>query len=255
MCGWLNFAVTMLLCVSVFASMAVSADASKMGVYVADIMNIDFKIPELGEKNNMITARAGIHNTGSIEYAARVRMDIMSNSDVLFTAWSDEKRITPGQREGFVLYGYRPEASNLSMRTRAYYGNEMHELEPFYIGEWETAETKTAFSVMNFRTYDSYIRFDIMSNQSLEGVVVFPASYPSTWIFEQERIDGLERNAIKEVMIPYETGFFRERDISIVMATEDGSYYQEQVFTLNRETGLMKYVHLLMDFLGGIFRS
>jgi len=244
------------IAVLVSSVLLVSAvNASKFGVQIYRNVKSDLKITSIEENNNIIAVYLGSHNTGSTGYGARARIDIMEKEQILFTGWSVKQEINPGQRKGFVIYAYKPDASNMSVRTRLYYGNEMAELEPVGIGSREAAVTKEAFKIFNFRTYDSYIRFDVASNQSVEGVLIMPQGYPGTWVFEQKRIDSFEEGTVKEIVIPYKTGFFREQNITIAFATEDGSFFQKHDFWLKRETGMMKYVSLFLDWLGAFFRS
>jgi len=108
---------------------------------------------------------------------------------------------------------------------------------------------------MNFRVYDSHIRFDLASNRSAGDVLIIPQGLPATWVIEQAKIEGMDAGSVKHVVLYYETGFFRERDVTIAAVTEDGRYYSEQAFKLKKESGIMKYINLLMDMLGGLFRS
>jgi len=249
--AWVAFALT-----AVIAAVTTNAaHATKMGVGIADTLSIDFKTVSVEEKGNVIVVHLGAYNTGSIEYDVRARVDIMSGSNVLFTGWSEIKEFNPGDKKGFVVYGYKPDADNLSIRARVYYGNEIKELEPLYVEKREQTTPKTAFSVSNFRVYDNYIRFDLFSNQSVENVLVLPNNYPVSWIFNQKRIERIEKNTIKEVIIPYESKFFHRQRISIIVTTEDGGYYQQWEFGMQRERGIMKYIHLIMDILGSVFRA
>jgi hypothetical protein len=231
-----------------------SVNASNIGVQVSGAISSDFKVSAIEEDNNFIAMYFGLHNTGSLDYSARARMDIMGGEQVMFTGWSNEKQVNPGQRTGFVVYGYKPDASNLSLRPRIYYGNELEELAPLETDRVDI-DPEHAFRLTSFRTYDRSIRFDLTSNQSLEDVIIMPKAYSSVWIFEQKKIDRLDKGRTKEVIIPYEVGNFRERDIIIAIATEDGLFYQEQQFKLRMESGIMKYVHIFLDWLGSFFRS
>jgi len=74
-------------------------------------------------------------------------------------------------------------------------------------------------------------------------------------MFEQRKLDGIGKGSVKEVKIPYDMGSFQKRKINITVATEDGQYFQSMEFDMERESGIMEYVHLLVDWLGGVFRS
>jgi hypothetical protein len=231
------------------------AGASMVDLQINEGVQGDFKLMDIEEDDSIISVYMGLHNIGSIEYGARARIDIMSGSDILFTGWSGSIYVNPGQRKGFVIYGLVPDAPNLELRPRLYYGNEIEELAPVRLAAKGSAGVPGhAFRILNFRTYDGYFRFDVMSNRSLEDIVIMPGGLPGTWIYEQYKIESIDEGALKEVKIPYHTGFFRERPVTISIATEDGSYYQEQQFELKRQVGIMRYINQLADWLAGFFR-
>jgi hypothetical protein len=242
------------------ANTAQPAVAGSVSVQIYGTVMNDLKVTEIEEGDSAVTVYLGAHNTGSIEYGARARIDIMDGEQTLFTGWSEKMELNPGQRKGFVVYGYKPEASNLSVKARLYHGNEITDIEPVPISGRDTGAAganpvTSAFSIMNFRAYDSHIRFDLVSNQSVEDVLIIPQGLPSTWVIEQAKIESMRAGSVKEVVLYYETDLFRERDITIAAATEDGSYYSEQMFRLRKETGITKYINLFTDWLGGLFRS
>ena len=234
------------------------AAAGRVSVQIYGTVISDFRVAEIDDGSSTVAVYLGAHNTGSIEYAARARIDIVDGEQVLFTGWSEKKELNPGQRKGFVVYGYKPDASNLSVRARLYHGNEISELGPVAISGSEAdgaTPPLSAFSIMNFRVYDSHIRFDIASNQSVEDILIIPQGLPATWVIEQAKIGSMRAGSVNEVILYYETGFFRERDITIAAATEDGRYYSGQSFQLRKESGIAKYINLFTDWVGGLFRS
>lgn len=230
------------------------AAATVVDLHIKEDVQSDFKLTSVEDEDNIVSVYMGVHNIGSVEYGARARIDIMHDDDILFTGWSNSINVNPGQRKGFVIYGVVPNTTNLRLRSRLYYGNEIEELDPVTLAPVGGKVAGHAFKIVNFRTYDDYFRFDVMSNRSLEDIVIIPRGLPGTWIYEQYKIESIDAGAMKEVRIPYQTGFFRERTIIISIATEDGSYYQEQQFQLQRQRGIMKYINLLSDWLAGFFR-
>jgi len=242
-------------CVFVLVILVQAACASEMDVEVTSAVNGSFRVAEFQEKGSIFSLNIGAHNTGSESYDVRVRADVVRDKRILFTGWSSRNAIIPGERKSLSLYGYKPAMPGLSLMIRVYNGNEITELGPVLLNDTKPFPSQTAFAIENFRTYDDYIRFDLIASKTLDNVVIFPKDFPGTWIFGQQRMERMEKGAIKEVRIPYETGFFSKRDLSVAVATVDGIYYQEKEFPLEREQGVMKYIHLVMDFLGGVFRS
>ena len=232
-----------------------NALASKVDVHVSGIMTSDFKVTKIEETNNVIALYVGVHNTGSFIYDTTARMDIMDGNIILATGWSKTEIINPGNRKGLVVYGYKPDSNNISVRARLHYGNEITEQPLTPINERVDAEYEPAFSVYNLRTYDNFIRFDLETNQTLDNILILPQGFPATWKISQEKIDHMESGTIKQVVLPYQTNVFKERDISILVVTEDGLHLNEYVFKLKKETGFMKYINIFVDLLGGLFRS
>ncbi|MEM5879516.1 MAG: hypothetical protein QXU74_03430, partial [Candidatus Aenigmatarchaeota archaeon] len=44
------------------------------------------------------------YNTGSTAYKTRIRLDLINNSKIVFTGWSNEKILMPGDRNNFEVY-------------------------------------------------------------------------------------------------------------------------------------------------------
>ncbi len=228
--------------------------ASEVDVEVSSTVNGSFMVSDFQQIGSFFYIKVGAHNTGSEAYGARVRADVVNGRNIIFTGWSQEKPVAPGEKKSFTVFGYRLPASNQELMIRIYHGNEIAGIGPIGLNSSVPAARGEAFSIENFRTYDDYMRFDLHSNRSLHDIAVFPRGFPGSWIIGQASINSMEANGITEVRLPYETGFFQKRDITIVMATRDGMVYQEQNVSIEREEGIMMYIHLLMDFLGGIFR-
>ncbi len=195
-------------------------------------------------KNGVLNLNLEFFNTGSIAYKVRARLDILNSSEIIFTGWSKEETIMPGEAKNFEVFYYSEKTENLTSRIRVYYANEIME-------KWLnlTLENKKSpenvFQVKNFRVYDDYLRFEVKSSKP-STVIIIPRNYMPGWVFEQKKIE-LEANKNTEVVIPFKPQVWFSHDVLIDIVSEDGSYYYSNSFYLEKEQGLMKYIHLLTD--------
>lgn len=228
---------------------------------IAGVIEIEVKMKLSGKANvislerlnNIVKSSIEFYNTGSVPYKARARLDILNESELIFSGWSSEEELMPGERKNFEIYWLSDsEAKNLTARIRVYFGNEVLEenrsLSIDYVRSYEDI-----FQIKNFRTYDNYVRFEIRANQTLENIIVVPSDYIHGWIFEQVKIKTLTSNKNTEVKISYIPTIWREDKVRINVFTEDGKYYSSKNFELKKEKGLLKYLHIIYDRLSLIF--
>ena len=198
---------------------------------------------------NLFKVTTEFYNTGSVGYNARSRLDIFSQSNLIYTGWSKESSLIPGTRSSYDIYWYEPNTTgDFSAKLRIYYANEIKESEiSFKIKNFTVSQD--IFKISEIRTYDDYIKFSLKSPQSVGNVIVFPSKYPSGWIFEQTKIEKLDENDKVSVSLPYRASLWMPSEVTIAIVTEDGKYYSSKTFSLAKEEGLLKYIHYLTDGL------
>jgi len=227
------------------------ANAQLIKVNIAEVLNgnITSLVYNPNMNTNLFKITTEFFNTGSIGYKARARLDIFSQSNLLYTAWSKEASLIPGVKSSFDMYWYEPNMTgNFSGRLRVYYANEIKESEiRFKIKNFTISQD--IFEISDLRTYDNYIKFSLKSPQTLSNVIVFPSKYPLGWIFEQTKIEKLNQNDKISVALPYQPSLWIPNEVTIAVVTEDGKYYSSKTFTLVKEEGLLKYIHYLTDGL------
>ncbi len=214
-------------------------------------MKLDGKISffSFERMNNIVKASTEFYNTGSVAYKARARLDILNRSELIFSGWSEEKPLMPGERKTFEIYWYSPsKAKNLTARLRVYFGNEIVEESKNLSIEY-VKSSKDLFQIKNFRTYEDHIRFEIRANETLKNVIVVPSDYIQGWIFEQIKLRELKANKNTEVKIRYIPTVWMESQVKLNVFTEDGKYYFSKTFELKKEKGLLKYLHMIYDKL------
>ncbi|MEM3393686.1 MAG: hypothetical protein QXY79_01400 [Candidatus Methanomethylicia archaeon] len=188
------------------------------------------------------------YNTGSVAYRARVRLDIINNSKSIFTTWSNEKILMPGDRKDFEVYLYGNSTGNLTLRSRVYFGNEIEERN-FTIEKEYSFLPEDVFEIKNFRTYDDFIVFDIKAKKSAKDVVIIPYDFPMSWIFEQKKVRFLNENEEKTVALNYYPDFWNGEKMTLIIASDGGKYKTEKSFEMKKEVGIIWLIYYLTDKL------
>lgn len=221
-----------------------SASVLKVGIKAELKGNISAIFSET--ENGILKLNVEFFNTGSVAYKARARLDVLNSSEITFTGWSKEETLMPGEAKNFEIFYYSQKTENLTARLRVYYGNEI--MERFFNFSLENEKKpENIFQVKNFRVYDDYIRFEVKASKPLK-IVAIPRNYMLGWIFEQKQVE-LQENKNTEVVINFKPQVWFSHEILIEIVSEDGSYYYSNSFYLEKEEGLIKYIHLLTDKL------
>lgn len=225
----------------------VSAQTIKIGVKMELKGNISAIFYNVS--NGVLRINPEFYNSGSVAYSARARLDILNSTDIIFTGWSREEMLMPGERKDFEIFYYTSKTlENITARIRIYYGFEMVERKiELKIESMQASED--IFQIKNFRTYDDSIKFQLRSSKNLKNVLIIPRDYMISWMFEQKRIENLNKNRNTEVVLPYEASAWLSPNITIEVVTEDGRYHSVSQFSLQKEEGILKYIHYLTDKL------
>ncbi|MCS7106096.1 MAG: hypothetical protein NZ942_02155, partial [Candidatus Aenigmarchaeota archaeon] len=195
-------------------------------------------------KNGVLKINLEFFNTGSIPYKARARFDILNSSEIVFTGWSKEETLMPGEAKNFELFYYSSKTENLTSRLRIYYANEIIE-KYFNLTLEKKKNPEDIFQVKNFRVYDNYLRFEVKANKSTK-IFVIPSNFLPGCIFEQAEVE-LKENKNTEIILPFSCQVWFPHEITVEIVNEDGSYYHSNSFYLEKEKGLLKYVNLIID--------
>lgn len=239
--------IAMIFIVSLFFLDLASAQMIKIGVKPELKGNISALFYNIS--NGVLRINPELYNSGSIPYKSAARLDILNSTDTIFTGWSKEEELMPGERRDFEIFYYTPRAlENLTAKIRMYYGFEV--IEQKIELKIENVQTpKDVFQIKNFRAYDDFIKFQLRSSEPLKNVLIIPRDYMMGWMFEQKKIENLEGNRNTEVVLPYKPSVWLSHNITIDVVTEDGGYYSTNSFSLQREKGILKYIHYLTDKL------
>ncbi|NOQ55833.1 MAG: hypothetical protein GQ477_03420 [Nanohaloarchaea archaeon] len=211
-----------------------------------DCCNLDDKV---------MTASYDVFNSGSIAYAARIRMDVFDEGEMVTSIWSREYRINPAQRETIDLYWYEQSDKILFANAKLYRAYDILDIGNV---TWEFNEAEVSQSVNDLESligfdkicvYDNKIKFEITTDEDIEKMIIYPIQYTKGWIFEQTVVNDVISGKSKKVSIDYDTGAFFEDEITLIAVSSDGRYYGEKTFLLKKEVGLKKWFNMFMDAL------
>jgi len=177
-----------------------------------------------------------ILNSGSLDYRARVRLDVLNGDDLFYAGWSKEIPLWPGQSRYYELYFYPVNMTgNFTGKIRIYHANEIKELEPvqFKIESMITPEKN--IQLTGIKTYEDRIEVGLRSDQELNNVIIIPSDYPMGWIFEQSKIDEIRKGEEKKVELRYEPTIWKPTEVVIHVFTEDGKQHTSESFLMERE--------------------
>lgn len=236
-----------LLAVMISAS---AANAARLDVNVAELINSESKEINHDSYNNILKISYDVLNSGSLEYGTRVRVDIFNGTNYTATLWSREEVLNPGERKTINLYWYGiNESGTWNAAARLYRAYEIIE-----IGNLTETTSKGDFAntleISNVRVYDDEITFRVKSRADAKNVVVYPIKHPRAWIFEQKEIGDIAAGSEKSASMHYETGAFREHEITLIAVSEDGRNYGIKTFAMKKEEGLGKWLGRFLDWLG-----
>lgn len=229
--------------VIIFPLITLLANAIMIRVGIKERLDGEISFFNMKEILNLVKFEIEFYNTGSIDYKARGRVDILNNSEIIFTAWSKEVYLSPGDRKKFNLYWFSNNSGNFTIRVRVYYGNEIEE-KLFRFRKNYFNQSLKNIEISPIRVYDNFLVFDLKTEKNVSKVIIIPDNFPTTWIVEQKEI---EINRRKTASIDYLPITLREREGKIIVVSSDGKYFGEKKFVFKKEIGLKYYILLLID--------
>jgi hypothetical protein len=238
------------------------ARAAEVQVKVAQDLKGNISSFSYNVSNDLLRFNVEYYNSGSLPYAARMRIDILSGQsgqEVLFTGWSGDMKLMPGDKQAAVIYGYTSANGRLVARVRAYFANEVIE-RSFEVskpagGGKDSAIDKGAV-LSDMHAYDDRIVFDATAKSSdLDGVVIMATDFPPGWSFEQKTVSSIRRGSTVTISMPYAPSLFVERNVSILAISDGGTGGSLTTFAIKKESGLPALFHILADAIKLRFRG
>ena len=213
--------------------------AQEVKVGVKEILESEitsFKYNSLLESGEPFKVSFELFNSGSIGYRARVRLDILNQTNLYYTGWSEEKSLWPGSSGYFEVHWYPVNITgDLEARVMIYYANDIKELKPIKFKIVGIGTPEKDIEITGFKTYEDRIVVGLKSNKELEDIIIVPSGYLYGWIFEQSKIDKISKDEEKKVELKYEPTIWKETEVMIHVFTEDGKYYTSKSFLMKIE--------------------
>lgn len=241
-----------LFAMAILAASILTAAAHSARINVNVLEMIDSEAKELNHDsyNNVLKISYDVMNSGSIDYGARVRLDIFNGTKYAATLWSKETALIPGERKTINMYWHAPgENETWTANARLYRAYEIKEIGSIS-GISGKGSSENTLEISSVRVYENEIKFRVKSRVDAKNIILYPVNYPAGWIFEQEEIGGIKAGSDKAASIHYETGAFREREITLIAVSEDGRNYGTKTFLMKKETGLGRLAGQFRDWLG-----
>ncbi len=214
----------------------------QVNIYVSG--SIDGRIPHSNipeEVNNTPQSFLVVwENTGSIGCRFRLRADIYEiindTKKQVYTSWSEETPIEPGEQANLIAYWYPKSPGNFTVRTFLYYCNTIRDgpRANFTVFKQNITAKEIPVEVKTEST-ESYVAFRFNSKENIENLVIIPDEYPFGWTFDSKKVDWIEEGKEKIVKLDYEAGIWKERNVSFDIVTLDGRYYQSKEITLKKK--------------------
>jgi hypothetical protein len=234
------------LCILITAKLVVSTSIEVeinediKGEIIHEYQNVSF---------NVVRFEAEFYNTGSIPYSARARVFVYDENKSVFSGWSQENVLMPGEKKTFYIYWYASSPGEYNSILRFYFGNEMVENEKKVFQVSESLNPEDVFEIKNFRTYDNSVVFDVISKKDVSEAVVIPYGYVPGWIFEQGIVENIKEGLIKTVTINYYPTVWKPADLKLSIIAENGKYFSEKTMKMEKEEGLAKLFYNILDNL------
>ncbi len=203
--------------------------------------------------SNIVKFSIEFYNTGSVGYKTRIKLEVSDGNTTIFNGWSQEKDFMPGERKSFDIYWYNNNSGKYFAKLKGYFGNEISEYDKFEFSINISISPEDVFEIKNFRTYDNYMIFDVVSEEDSSNVIIIPYNYPSGWIFEQKDMVNLTKGNPKLVVLNYYPTLWIPSNVSLAIVSDKGSYYTEKTLEMKKIEGLTGLFFYIIDTLRKAF--
>ena len=163
--------------------------------------------------------------------------------------WQITGHFMPGDKKNFDIYWYANDIGEYFAKLKVYYGNEIREYKKFEFLISNSIESEDIFEIKDLRTYDNYIIFDVKSKEEVKDVIITPNRYTSGWIFEQKKIDKINKDGSKLVILPYYPTLWTPANVTLAIASNNGKYYSEKTIEMKKNEGLVWLFFYIVDGL------
>lgn len=227
------------------------ACSTSVEVNVIELLDTDVKsIDCCALNNNVMSASYDVFNSGSVAYAARIRLDILDGTKKVTSIWSSESLLNPGERDTINMYWYEPKDKTITANARLYRAYDIVDIGNITWAFNDASTSADVIDIEKIRVYDDKIKIRITAENDTGKIIIYPVKYTEGWLFEQNVIENVIAGKSRTIYMNYDAGVFHEAEITLVAVSEDGRYYGEKTFLLRKESGIRKWIGMFIDLLG-----
>ena len=238
---------TSLVFFACFLLLVKAAYSSQVEVGVSQVLDGSIIAVSYDSSSDPVNISEEFYNTGSVPYKARVKAEIFNSSDIIFSGWSSKEVFMPGDKKISDIYWYASSPGDYSAKLKVYFGDIIKEYKKIDFSVDSVPESEDVFDISNFRTYDSYVLFDVQSSRNTSNVVIIPLDYTPGWIFEQKEIPSIAENSSKYIMLSYQPSLWAPSTVKMAIVSDGGRYYTEKTLEMNKLDGLAGMFYYVVD--------
>lgn len=173
-------------------------------------------------------------NIGSAACRTILKVKIFNETGLLYTGWSAEKSVEPGETEDFSVWWYPPDAGNYSSLLWVHYCDLVFEGPAINFSVVNSSLSQARPYSMKGKNLDGFIELTFTASEDVSGVVVSPRDYPLGWVVASDFLGDMRRGETKTARIYYEPSVWRPRNITFDVSSAGGGFHQVEVYGLER---------------------
>lgn len=181
-----------------------------------------------------------IINSGSLPYIAQLRIDVIDKNEIIFTAWSERKKLMPGNNGFFRLRGL-PVPGNYTTRYRVYYSGEINETFRDIIVS-DVSAAKDTFNITLYGAFDDFLVLEVKSSVNAKAFVI-PYDYPQGWWIAQRAVEL--KPGTNKIILPY--GPLADSQVKFTVVSEDGEYTGSAAINVAKENTLLRFFFRMLS--------
>ena len=221
--------------------------SSSIDVGVSEVLDGNVISVDYDNSSNVVEISEEFYNTGSVPYKARIKTEIFSNSELIFSGWGQENDFMPGDKKTSYIHWYASSPGEYSAKLKVYFADSIKEYKKFDFSVDSVTDSEDIFNISNFRTYDNYVLFDLKSSKDANNITIIPVKYTAGWIFEQKEIASMAENSSKYVMLNYYPSLWEPSSIELTIVADDGKYYTEKTLEMKKIGGITGLFYYIID--------
>lgn len=180
-------------------------------------------------------------NVGSVGCGIVLRADVYEvgeNKSVhIYTAWSEGTPAESGETIVLETYWLPEEPGNYEVNLSVILCHKFSQLARtnFTIEKASQSFQKAPFEIKNMENNKSWVSFEIESSEDIHELIIIPTKYPLGWSVESKSVGQVRKNKVKEVSVSYESGIWKEKELTFEILDKYGNYRKTIVYKLLKE--------------------